>query len=86
MDDSRKIIRGTVNKAPTERPPASSTLQDILQAITASREALKTKTDTLATDVGILREDQKQLAERVTLVERDLAEIPLVLSSADRRH
>ncbi|KAJ1155696.1 hypothetical protein NDU88_008425 [Pleurodeles waltl] len=40
------------------------TLQDVLQAITASRVALEGKIDALATDLTVLRDDHRRLAEK----------------------
>ena len=60
-------------------------LTDIMQAITASREALETKIDTLATDMGLLRDDHRRLAERVTTTEREITEVSPRLSSLGSR-
>ncbi|KAJ1117276.1 hypothetical protein NDU88_005476 [Pleurodeles waltl] len=42
------------------------TLQDILHAITASRETLESKIDSLAMDMTILRNDKRHLAKGST--------------------
>ncbi|KAJ1155359.1 hypothetical protein NDU88_008089 [Pleurodeles waltl] len=54
----------TCNLEPViEGPPTSRSLQDILHAITTSREALEMKTNTLGADLGVLKGDRRQLAE-----------------------
>ncbi|KAJ1171368.1 hypothetical protein NDU88_003231 [Pleurodeles waltl] len=45
---------------------------DILQAIAATHEALETKIDTLGAEFGVLKDDHRRLAERITVVKRDL--------------
>ncbi|XP_069083657.1 uncharacterized protein [Pleurodeles waltl] len=57
------------------------TLHDILQAITASKVILKTKIDSLVTDMGLLKDDHRQLVEQATMAESDPAEIPPTLST-----
>ncbi|KAJ1108879.1 hypothetical protein NDU88_006249 [Pleurodeles waltl] len=47
---------GTVSSTPT--------IPEVLQAIAASREALRTKIDTLSIDLGLLRDDHRRLSER----------------------
>ena len=47
-------------------------LADIMQAIKASREALESKIDTLATDMGLLRDDHRKLTERVASTEKEI--------------
>ncbi|KAJ1104621.1 hypothetical protein NDU88_002031 [Pleurodeles waltl] len=61
------------------------TLRDILQAITATREALETKIDTLATDLGLLRDDHRRLAERIATADREIADIPPAIDLAEGR-
>ncbi|KAJ1144598.1 hypothetical protein NDU88_010896 [Pleurodeles waltl] len=51
------------------------TLQDVLQAITASRVALEGKIDALATDLTVLRDDHRRLAEKVSTTDRQLKEL-----------
>ena len=58
----------------TEKSEGPS-LTDIMQAINASREALESKIDTLATDMGLLRDDHRKLADRVTSAEKDITVI-----------
>ncbi|KAJ1104954.1 hypothetical protein NDU88_002362 [Pleurodeles waltl] len=53
-------------------PPGGPTLEDILQVITASREALETTIDMLGADLGILKDDHRRMVERVTTAEREL--------------
>ncbi|KAJ1188529.1 hypothetical protein NDU88_005290 [Pleurodeles waltl] len=54
---------------------ADPTLQDVLQAITASRVALEGKIDALATDLTVLRDDHRRLAEKVSTTDRQLKEL-----------
>ncbi|KAJ1095557.1 hypothetical protein NDU88_000719 [Pleurodeles waltl] len=62
-----------------EHPPCGGdqdpTLQDILQAITASREILERKIDALATDLTILRDDHRRLSEKVSTTGKQVKEI-----------
>ncbi|KAJ1091829.1 hypothetical protein NDU88_004944 [Pleurodeles waltl] len=51
------------------------TLQDFLQVITTTREALETKIDTLRADLGILKDYHRRLAGRATTRERTLIEL-----------
>ncbi|KAJ1199872.1 hypothetical protein NDU88_003704 [Pleurodeles waltl] len=53
--------------------PGSPLLGDIMQAITFTRESIDTKIDSLVVDPGLLREDQRRLAERVPATELMLA-------------
>ncbi|KAJ1154163.1 hypothetical protein NDU88_006917 [Pleurodeles waltl] len=63
----------------------SPSLGDIMQAITSSRESLEHKIDTLALDLGLLREDQRRLAERVAMTEKTVSEIrPQMKLTVDR--
>ncbi|KAJ1117915.1 hypothetical protein NDU88_006111 [Pleurodeles waltl] len=61
------------------------TQQDILQAITASQEALETKIDTLGAEFGLLKDDHCRLAERVTVVKREFLEVLTSISDARLR-
>ncbi|KAJ1100921.1 hypothetical protein NDU88_005996 [Pleurodeles waltl] len=63
----------------------TSTLQDVLQAIAASRTALEVKIDTLSIDQVLLQDDHKRLAERVTTTERDLADANPTLALTNNR-
>ncbi|KAJ1163350.1 hypothetical protein NDU88_003809 [Pleurodeles waltl] len=54
-----------------EDPP----LQDVLQAMTASRVALEGKIDALATDLTVLRDDHFPLAEKVNTMDKQLEEL-----------
>ena len=47
----------------------------MLEDITASREALKQKIDTVAIDVSLLRADQRKLPDRITENETVLSEL-----------
>ncbi|KAJ1140778.1 hypothetical protein NDU88_007116 [Pleurodeles waltl] len=78
-DDGTSLSEGlsTVVEGPT--------LQDILQSITSTREALETKIDTLGAKFGILQDDHRRLAERITNVEWTLPEIPPELSNIKER-
>ncbi|KAJ1207874.1 hypothetical protein NDU88_003264 [Pleurodeles waltl] len=58
------------------------TLQDILQAITASCEVLGGKIDALATDLTILRDDHRRLGEKVAMAEKQIEEILPSVSKA----
>ncbi|KAJ1174970.1 hypothetical protein NDU88_000261 [Pleurodeles waltl] len=51
------------------------TLQDVLQAITASRVALEGKIDALAMDLTVLRDDHRRLAEKVSTTDKQLKEL-----------
>ncbi|KAJ1186428.1 hypothetical protein NDU88_003209 [Pleurodeles waltl] len=59
------LNRDVVQPGP-KSPALTPTLQDILQAIIALREALGTKIDTLGTDLGLLRDDHRYLTKLVT--------------------
>ncbi|KAJ1140182.1 hypothetical protein NDU88_006540 [Pleurodeles waltl] len=63
----------TFRKGTNEDPSGNSSQVDIMQAITFTRESLETKIDSLAVDLGLLREDQCRLAERVTATEQTLS-------------
>ncbi|KAJ1127300.1 hypothetical protein NDU88_005703 [Pleurodeles waltl] len=90
---SRKRETGEVQEMPLtgletleqrDIPPTLAggpTLGDILQAITASCEALETKIDSLGVEFGLLKDDHRWLAERVTSVEREVADIPAAVAS-----
>ena len=82
ISEPSERVDGTAARRPSSEGP---TLADIMQAITASREALETKIDTLATDMGILRDDHRRLSERVTTVEREMTEVPSSLLSMKER-
>ena len=85
QDDQEGSLRptdtGTAQSLRTEGP----SLADILQAITTSREVLETKIDTLATDMGLLRDNHRRLAERVTTNEREMSEVSPMLTSMRSR-
>ncbi|KAJ1152303.1 hypothetical protein NDU88_005078 [Pleurodeles waltl] len=66
-----------VQTTPLDVPVGEPSLGDILQAITSSREILESKIDTLATDLGLLREDQRCLAESVAIVEQNMDDLKL---------
>ncbi|KAJ1144916.1 hypothetical protein NDU88_011210 [Pleurodeles waltl] len=53
--------------------------------IAVSWEALEMKTDTLGNDLGILRDDHRQLAEQVTTVEREIVEVAPARAATDGR-
>ncbi|KAJ1154003.1 hypothetical protein NDU88_006760 [Pleurodeles waltl] len=59
------------------------TLQDVLQAIAASRTALEVKIDTLSIDLGLLRDDHCRLAEWVTATEREISVTTPALALVD---
>ncbi|KAJ1110478.1 hypothetical protein NDU88_007829 [Pleurodeles waltl] len=65
---------GTKNTSPEEKS-RDLMLQDVLQAITASRVALEGKIDTLATDLTVLGDDHCRLAEKVATTDRQLKEL-----------
>ncbi|KAJ1096536.1 hypothetical protein NDU88_001672 [Pleurodeles waltl] len=67
-------LGGTQNTSPGEKR-LDPTLQDILQAITASRVALEGKIDALATDLTVLRDDHRRLAEKVATADRQMEEL-----------
>ncbi|KAJ1136989.1 hypothetical protein NDU88_003402 [Pleurodeles waltl] len=48
------------------------TLQDVLQAITASCVTWEGKIDALATDLTVLRDDHRRLAKKVSTTDRQL--------------
>ncbi|KAJ1166190.1 hypothetical protein NDU88_006598 [Pleurodeles waltl] len=68
--------QGTKNTHPVEGN-GDPTLQDILQAITASHEVLEGKIDALATDLNVLRDDHRCLAKKVSTAEKQVKEILL---------
>ncbi|KAJ1193978.1 hypothetical protein NDU88_003273 [Pleurodeles waltl] len=75
------IDKNSVQIMPTsaEAEPSAPTLQDVLQAIAASREALEVKIDILSIDLGLLRSDNRLLSESVTATEREISKaIPTV--------
>ncbi|KAJ1130507.1 hypothetical protein NDU88_008859 [Pleurodeles waltl] len=61
------------------------TLADILQAIMATRESLETNLNTLGAEFGLLKDDYRRFAERVTTVEGDFAEVPTSMTMAQSR-
>ncbi|KAJ1193654.1 hypothetical protein NDU88_002950 [Pleurodeles waltl] len=67
-------LRGTQNTSP-EGKCGDPTLQDMLQAITASHVALEGKIDALATDLTVLRDDHHRLAEKVATTDRQMEEL-----------
>ncbi|KAJ1123964.1 hypothetical protein NDU88_002431 [Pleurodeles waltl] len=75
----------TLQNGTNEDPSGNPSLADIMQAITFTRESLKTKIDSLAVDPGLLREDQCRLAERVTATERTLGALGPGLTAAEAR-
>ncbi|KAJ1192390.1 hypothetical protein NDU88_001697 [Pleurodeles waltl] len=66
-------------------PPGSPSLGDIMQAITFTRDSLETKMDSLAVNLGLLREDQCRLADRVTETEQTLGALSPGLTAAEAR-
>ncbi|KAJ1217796.1 hypothetical protein NDU88_005384 [Pleurodeles waltl] len=58
------------------------TLQEFLQAITASHDVLEGKIDALATDLTILRDDHHHLGEKVATAEKQIEEILPSVSEA----
>ncbi|KAJ1143326.1 hypothetical protein NDU88_009636 [Pleurodeles waltl] len=70
-----------------EKTPGSTTLQDILQAITASQEVLEGKPDSLATNMRLLHDGHRRLADWVTTTENTLKEISQSLTTVtDKLH
>ncbi|KAJ1190971.1 hypothetical protein NDU88_000288 [Pleurodeles waltl] len=67
-----------------EITPKEPTLQDVMQAITASRTALEEKIDSLASDFSVLRDDHRRLAERVTSAEKQLKELGPEIEGASK--
>ncbi|KAJ1119370.1 hypothetical protein NDU88_007556 [Pleurodeles waltl] len=67
-------LRGTKNTLPEENN-GDPTLQDVLQAITASGKALEGKTDALASDFTVLRDDHRHLAERLATTDKQIKEL-----------
>ncbi|KAJ1101453.1 hypothetical protein NDU88_006521 [Pleurodeles waltl] len=61
------------------------TLQDVLQAITASRVALEGKIDALATDLTVLQDDHRRLAEKVSTTDKQLKELLPEMQSERRK-
>ncbi|KAJ1156430.1 hypothetical protein NDU88_009149 [Pleurodeles waltl] len=51
------------------------TLQDVLLAISASRVTLEGKIDALASDLMVLMDDHRRLAEKVTTTDKQLEEL-----------
>ncbi|KAJ1198987.1 hypothetical protein NDU88_002825 [Pleurodeles waltl] len=62
----------------TQRTLEGPQLQDILQAIT-SLGTLEAKIDLLGAELGLIKDDHRRLAERVTTAEPTLQDIPLDL-------
>ncbi|KAJ1105641.1 hypothetical protein NDU88_003046 [Pleurodeles waltl] len=60
----------------------SPTLGDILQGITASRESLEMKIDTLGAEFGLLKDDHRCLDERVATVETEVTDVPAAMTGA----
>ncbi|KAJ1160503.1 hypothetical protein NDU88_001005 [Pleurodeles waltl] len=58
------------------------TLQEILQAITASREVLEGNIDAFAADLIILSDDHRRLGEKLTLAAKQIEEILPSVSNA----
>ncbi|KAJ1148725.1 hypothetical protein NDU88_001553 [Pleurodeles waltl] len=77
ISDSTPPEQEVVRKSPSgdERTPKEPTLQDVMQAITASRTALEEKIDSLALDFSVLRDDHRRLAERMTFAEKQMKEL-----------
>ncbi|KAJ1155861.1 hypothetical protein NDU88_008586 [Pleurodeles waltl] len=65
---------GPKNTSPEEKS-GDPMLQDVLRAITAARVALEGKIDALATDLTVLRDDHRRLAEKVATTDRQLKEL-----------
>ncbi|KAJ1124434.1 hypothetical protein NDU88_002895 [Pleurodeles waltl] len=61
------------------------TLQEILQAITAFREAPEIKINTLGTDLGLLHDDHRRFADPVTSTENELADVASALTTTKAR-
>ncbi|KAJ1129925.1 hypothetical protein NDU88_008285 [Pleurodeles waltl] len=92
-DNTRDISDNTppeqevVRKSPSEdeRTPKEPTLNDVMQAITASRTALEEKIDSLASDFSVLRDDHRRLAERVTSAKKQLKELGPEIQGTSKR-
>ncbi|KAJ1203287.1 hypothetical protein NDU88_007075 [Pleurodeles waltl] len=65
---------GPKNTSPEDQS-GDPTLQDVLRAITASRVALEGKIYALVTDLTVLRDDHRRLAEKVATTDRQLKEL-----------
>ncbi|KAJ1145703.1 hypothetical protein NDU88_011988 [Pleurodeles waltl] len=85
-------IKTEVHVAPTKtgkdtlgkmRP--TPTLQDVMQAIAASQEALEQKVDAISADLGLLHDDHRCLLEWVTTTERKLSETISAVTVASNR-
>ncbi|KAJ1117591.1 hypothetical protein NDU88_005788 [Pleurodeles waltl] len=61
------------------------TLQDVMQAIVASWEALKQNIDAMSTDLGLPRYDHRHLVERVAATERELSATTPAITVASNR-
>ncbi|KAJ1088062.1 hypothetical protein NDU88_001221 [Pleurodeles waltl] len=55
--------------------PTNAKLDQILNAITATRQDLGARVDALATALGLLKEDQPKLADHITHTENELSEM-----------
>ena len=95
-----KDTENSSDKTPTEKPAQAAgsseeahvlleTLQlqldKILEAITASREALEQKIETVVVDMTILHADQRKVAERVSIAETSLMGLQPVVSANNTR-
>ncbi|KAJ1170946.1 hypothetical protein NDU88_002817 [Pleurodeles waltl] len=65
---------GPKNTSPEEQE-GDPMQQDVLRAITASRVALEGKIDALATELTVLRDDHRRLAEKIATTDRQLKEL-----------
>ncbi|KAJ1215943.1 hypothetical protein NDU88_003549 [Pleurodeles waltl] len=65
---------GPKNTSPEEKS-RDPMLQDVLWAITVSRVALEGKIDALATDLTVLRDNHRRLAEKIATTDRQLKEL-----------
>ncbi|KAJ1164655.1 hypothetical protein NDU88_005089 [Pleurodeles waltl] len=67
---------GTAGSAELNRDLTRETnLDSILQIVQSSREALESKIDTLTVDLTLLREDHRQLTDRVVTNEKSLEQL-----------
>ncbi|KAJ1090105.1 hypothetical protein NDU88_003243 [Pleurodeles waltl] len=63
---------GSTDAVPTSQAYTGQPPEMELQDIVASRKELEVKIDTIATDLGILRDDHRKLTDRVSSTERTL--------------
>ncbi|KAJ1083134.1 hypothetical protein NDU88_003294 [Pleurodeles waltl] len=79
------MVDGTSGPTPPPETYKETTLNTILQAIAASREALELKIDTMVTDLGLLRDGICHLAETVATTERTLEDISTEMTTIRER-